>query len=159
MSKAYELPRKHLLNNQRKPLPSRSERARTKRARRAGNDAEHLDQIRQLSCLIPACGANVGIDPHHLKSGPAARERSVGRRSSDKFCVPLCRYHHDLVEREGSRGEAGFFDAYGFPDIAQVALALYAAPSVPLKQQVLKAERTTAEDLILARDRAPTTAE
>lgn len=147
----HEIYRERVYGNFRKPQPTPAQRRKERAAKREGNDAEHLEHIRQLTCCIPGCMANVGIDPHHLKSGPAAKERSVGRRSSDRHCVSLCRYHHDQAESEGSQGEVAWFDAYGYPQIWTLAAALYAAPSLAIKKDILLAHRAEAEALILAR--------
>jgi hypothetical protein len=38
-------------------------------------------------------------DPHHLKF---AQPRSLGRKVSDEFTVPLCREHHQDLHRQGN---------------------------------------------------------
>jgi hypothetical protein len=38
-------------------------------------------------------------DAHHLKF---AQPRSLGRKVSDEFTVPLCRHHHQQLHRNGS---------------------------------------------------------
>lgn len=111
--------------------PSHTQRAKAKRLapkvkreRRPGNSEAHLSAIRTLPCVIPGCSI-VGCDPHHAKSGPAAAERAVGRRASDRWCVPLCRKHHDEVEAIGSRREAAWFLERGI-EVIELAAALWA---------------------------------
>src|SRR5271166_3313391 len=48
----------------------------------------HLAFVASQPCLV--CKATPS-DPHHLK---IARPRSLGRKVSDEFTVPLCRQHH-----------------------------------------------------------------
>lgn len=93
--------------------------------RREGNDKAHLALIRQLSCLV--CECREGIDAHHLKSGPARAERAFGRRATDRWVVPLCRMHHDELERLASIHEPEWFAGFGFDNAAVVALALWNA--------------------------------
>jgi hypothetical protein len=38
-------------------------------------------------------------DAHHLKF---AQSRSLGRKVSDEFTVPLCRNHHNQLHRHGN---------------------------------------------------------
>lgn len=111
--------------------PTFTQRAKTKklapkekRAKRPGNSEAHLAAIRTLPCCVPGCQV-VGCDPHHAKSGPAAAERSVGRRASDRWCVSLCRRHHDEVEAVGSRREAAWFLERGI-EVIELAAALWA---------------------------------
>jgi hypothetical protein len=58
-------------------------------------DREHVRALTKLPCLI--CG-RCPSDPHHLRF---AQPRSLGRRVSDEFTVPLCRGHHREVHRCG----------------------------------------------------------
>lgn len=83
----------------------KAKRDRDPRADREGNDAKHLAAIRKLPCCIPGCNI-VGCDPHHIKS---AGERGMQLRAPDKWALPLCRQHHDEVERIGSRNEVRWF--------------------------------------------------
>lgn len=60
-----------------------------------------------------------------MKSNAAAKERSVGVKSTDKWAVPLCKWqHHADVERLGSRREVEWFDQYGI-DPHDLANALW----------------------------------
>lgn len=122
---ASEIERERILGNFK---PSRSARLREKRnrdprAKREGNSAKHLAAIRKLPCCVPGC-TTVGCDPHHLKSGSAADERGMQLRATDRYAVPLCRHHHDEVERIGSRNERRWFGAL---DAIELAGALWSA--------------------------------
>ena len=51
---------------------------------RSGMSKSHLANVRKCCCLI--CGS-LDVDPHHLlRTG----EHGIGRRSADKWAVPLC---------------------------------------------------------------------
>ncbi len=56
----------------------------------------HLSFVAMQPCLI--CKAHP-CDAHHLK---IARPRSLGRKVSDEFTVPLCRKHHQELHRNGN---------------------------------------------------------
>jgi hypothetical protein len=56
----------------------------------------HLAFVATQPCLI--CKA-APCDAHHLK---IARPRSLGRKVSDEFTVPLCRKHHRELHRHGN---------------------------------------------------------
>ncbi|MCK1722071.1 ERF family protein [Bradyrhizobium sp. 141] len=56
---------------------------------------DHLAFIRSQGCLV--C-QKTPADAHHLKF---AQPRTLGRKVSDEFTVPLCRSHHQSLHREG----------------------------------------------------------
>lgn len=56
----------------------------------------HLAFVREHPCLV--C-KRTPSDAHHLKF---ARPRSLGRKVSDEFTVPLCRSHHQALHRLSS---------------------------------------------------------
>jgi hypothetical protein len=56
----------------------------------------HLLFIRAQPCLV--C-QQTPVDAHHLKF---AQQRSLGRKVSDEFTVPLCRIHHQDLHRHGN---------------------------------------------------------
>jgi hypothetical protein len=64
---------------------------------------EHLRFVAQQPCLI--C-ARTPSDPHHLRF---AQARTLGRKVSDEFVVPLCRSHHRALHRVGN--EQGWWRA------------------------------------------------
>jgi hypothetical protein len=66
-------------------------------------DKEHRKFVAGKPCLV--CG-RVPSDPHHLRF---AQPRSLGRRVSDEFTVPLCRLHHRELHRGGD--EAAWWQA------------------------------------------------
>lgn len=109
--------------------PSLSERAKrgpSAEERREGNSARHRELIRLLPCCVS------GVEPagtiHHLKSGPATKERGVGMRATDKWGLPLTYEEHlNGVERVGSRRELEWFQAHGIADPYGLAKALWDA--------------------------------
>ncbi|MGY4434497.1 hypothetical protein ACVWWO_006974 [Bradyrhizobium sp. F1.13.1] len=56
---------------------------------------DHLAFIRSQGCLV--C-QKTPADAHHLKF---AQPRTLGRKVSDEFTVPLCRSHHLSLHRHG----------------------------------------------------------
>jgi hypothetical protein len=66
----------------------------TKAARRRSK--AHLAFVAAQPCLV--CQASP-CDAHHLK---VAQPRSLGRKVSDEFTVPLCRKHHRELHRHGN---------------------------------------------------------
>jgi hypothetical protein len=56
---------------------------------------EHLKFVGTQACL--ACGRQPS-DAHHLKF---AQQPAMGRKVSDEYAVPLCRYHHRELHRRG----------------------------------------------------------
>ena len=69
-------------------LPIRKETRRRNKA--------HLAFVAAQPCLV--CQRSP-CDAHHLKF---AQPRSLGRKVSDEFTVPLCRDHHQQLHREGN---------------------------------------------------------
>ena len=97
MAKAYKVRDVLQLENFRDPF-ARYRQHRERRANRPGNSPPYRAAIRRLPCSVVACDTGAIIDPHHLKTGPAAAERAFGRRASDLHLVPLCRIHHEELE-------------------------------------------------------------
>lgn len=89
---------------------------------RPGMDPAHLALVRLLPCCV--CRLKPPVDPHHLKSGTG--ERGMGLRSTDKWAVPLCRAHHDDVERVGAKNEREWFLQFGI-DPHTLARGLWAS--------------------------------
>jgi hypothetical protein len=56
----------------------------------------HLRFVASQPCLV--C-QRIPCDAHHLKF---AQARSLGRKVSDEFTVPLCREHHQELHRHGN---------------------------------------------------------
>jgi hypothetical protein len=103
---------------------------------------EHLTAIRHLACAL--CHNDWAVDPHHMLSGPAARERGMGMKSTDRWALPVCRTHHDEIHRLGSRREIGFFLSFGIEPIS-LALALWnVSPDEARMARVLEAHKQQA---------------
>jgi hypothetical protein len=134
----------HIYGNFKKPVRDRLKEKRLapkkKREKRPGNSEKHLQAIRTLPCAIPGCTI-VGCDPHHLKSGPAAAERSVGRRASDRWTVPLCRRHHDEIERVGSRRETQWFAGHGIEAVCLAAALWSTSPDKGTMVRIILAHK------------------
>lgn len=79
------------------------------REQRPGMSEDHLKLIRKCPCCV--CPTYPAGQVHHLKQ-TGANERAMGVRSTDRWGVPLCLIHHDLVERVGSRREVAWFEEF-----------------------------------------------
>jgi hypothetical protein len=123
---ASEIYREQVIGNFK---PKRAERLKAKkspadkRKKLPGNSEKHLQAIRLLPCCIPGCQV-VGCDPHHLKSGPASAERGAALKARDRWTVPLCRHHHEEVERRASKCELFWFLTFGVEPL-ELAAALW----------------------------------
>jgi ribosomal protein L44E len=79
-------------------------------------DKAHRKFVLRQPCLV--CG-RVPSDPHHLTF---TQPRSLGRRASDEFTVPVCRVHHRELHRSGD--EAAWWQKLNI-DPLPVALRLW----------------------------------
>jgi ERF superfamily protein len=79
-------------------------------------DQEHRKFVSRQPCLV--CGRTPS-DAHHLRF---LQPRSLGRRVSDEFTVPLCRGHHRELHRQGN--EAAWWGKLAI-DPVPVALKLW----------------------------------
>jgi hypothetical protein len=59
-------------------------------------DRNHLRFVASQPCLV--CGRTPS-DAHHIKF---AEQRTMGRKVSDRFTVPVCRLHHRELHRRGN---------------------------------------------------------
>jgi hypothetical protein len=89
-------------------LPTKAVRRRSK---------AHLAFVASQPCLV--CQASP-CDAHHLK---VAQPRSLGRKVSDEFTVPLCRTHHQELHRKGN--ERAWWQNQGIDPLA-IAATLWA---------------------------------
>jgi hypothetical protein len=80
-------------------------------------DRDHLRFVAAQPCLV--CGRTPS-DPHHIKF---AEQRTIGRRVSDRFTVPICRLHHRELHRRGD--ERAWWQKQGIDPLA-VAASLWA---------------------------------
>ena len=137
----------------RKPK-ERKPSAEEKREREAPG---YLDKIRMLPCCIPGCQEPPPSHAHHLK---CTGERGIGRKSPNRWAVPLCyECHINGVERVGSRQEAAWFRERGVLCL-DLAAGLYAnSHSLDAMMNVLKTHREKAADALSASSRPPQASE
>jgi ERF superfamily len=84
-------------------------------------DRDHVKLVAKQPCLI--CGRRPA-DAHHLRF---AQSRTLGRKVSDEFTVPLCRGHHREIHRCGN--EAAWWKKVGIdPTVPARALWLESHP-------------------------------
>jgi ERF superfamily len=84
-------------------------------------DRDHVRSVAKQPCLI--CGRRPA-DAHHLRF---AQSRTLGRKVSDEFTVPLCRGHHREIHRCGD--EAAWWKKVGVdPTVSARALWLESHP-------------------------------
>lgn len=94
--------------------------------KRPGMSEAHLVLVRALPCIV--CGTRKDIHAHHLKSGPARDERSLGAKATDQWTVPLCAIHHLAdVELVGSKRELEWFESKSIMDPYSLAQGLWTA--------------------------------
>jgi ERF superfamily len=97
-------------------------------------DQEHVRLVARQPCLV--CGRRPA-DAHHLRF---AQSRTLGRKVSDEFTVPLCRGHHREIHRCGN--EAAWWKEAGIdPTVPARALWLESHP-LPIAS---RAEQSRAE--------------
>jgi hypothetical protein len=84
-------------------------------------DRDHVKLVAKQPCLV--CGRHPA-DAHHLRF---AQSRTLGRKVSDEFTVPLCRGHHREIHRCGD--EAVWWKKVGVdPTVLARALWLESHP-------------------------------
>jgi len=138
-----QIHRERVLGNFKPSKGVRVKEKRTKKSaaeRREGMSASHCAYVRKLPCC--GCLRIPAGEIHHLKH--LTGERGAGMRSTDRRGVPLCRHHHDEVERAGSRNEWGIFKQWGIADPLALADALWnASGDEPLGTKIIIAHRGT----------------
>lgn len=77
--------------------------------------ASHIAFIKTLPCVC--CKATytetLGCDPAHIRTGSPLHGKEptgAGERPSDRWCLPLCRHHHD--KQHGTGSERNFWAVY-----------------------------------------------
>lgn len=110
--RAIEAPEKDAARKDRKA--SRKARSKALKASAAPNkrherqhDKAYLAHTRRQPCIVgPILGGCEGrIDPAHLRFGEPKVGRlnpGMGRKSDDKWVLPLCRKHHDAQHAAGN---------------------------------------------------------
>lgn len=106
---ASEIARPRILANFKRRSVKQPHRNSHWRDERPGMSRAHLEAVRQCPCCV--CDKMQVIEAHHLKQGTG--ERGMAVRSTDRWTVPLCRGHHDDVERIGAKNEREWFRQFG----------------------------------------------
>lgn len=121
-----------------KPPLEKRKRPKSPAEKREGRDEVYKHKVRSLPCCV--CGKAPPSEVHHLK---CAGGRGMGKRSDDKWGVPMCHEHHvNGVERVGSKNEVAWFRKRGI-DCLSLAAAMYARRhSVEEMGKVLEAHHT-----------------
>lgn len=92
-------------------------RPRERRPRRLVDKA-HLAYVATQGCAVPGCRRQPTV--HHLRCHGA--DHAGGRRSSDRFAVPLCHEHHQGNTGVHARGdEDAWWASHGIDPIALAA--------------------------------------
>ena len=127
---AFKIPHSHLYGNFRPTVRERSKPRLSAQQRREGNCERHLAALRKLPCCVT--GRTPAGQVHHLKRGPAAKERAFQRRATDRWGLPLSFDAHILgVERVPTNQELSWFRGNGIEDPYELAAALWnASPDV-----------------------------
>lgn len=76
-------------------------------------DADYLDHIRGMRCVVPGCYAGP-IHPHHLKCGP---EGGGSVKASDCWAIPMCFAQHRQLH-DHPYGERAWWRMVGIDPIA-----------------------------------------
>jgi hypothetical protein len=79
-------------------------------------DKDHRKFVAAQPCVV--CG-RTPADPHHLRF---AQPRALGRKVSDEFTVPVCRFHRAELHKQGD--DAAWWKSVNI-DPAPIALALW----------------------------------
>jgi hypothetical protein len=106
-------------------------------------DREHLKFVATQPCLV--CG-RIPSDPHHLKF---AEQRTMARKVSDRFTVPICRLHHRELHRRGN--EHAWWQKQGMDPLV-VAASLWvkthtATPTMDLAADIDRPTNVNGSDL------------
>jgi uncharacterized protein (DUF2237 family) len=83
----------------------------------------HRAFVRRHVCAVPGCTSQQ-IEAHHVRKGlPTGEQAGMGEKPHDKWCVSLCRDHHQEAH---DLGEMTFSAKHGL-DLVAIAKALAAA--------------------------------
>jgi hypothetical protein len=80
--------------------------------KRPGDSARHVELIKTLACCIPGCESQTS-EPHHLMRVDNL-PKGTGRRSEDRWLVPLCFNHHrrTVSKTDCAHGDHGDDEAW-----------------------------------------------
>lgn len=77
----------------------------SKREPREGDCPQHRAWIRQQPCIAEGmCGGQ--MHAHHVRN---AANSGTGTKPEDRFCVPVCAYHHDRIHNWGAETFEGAY--------------------------------------------------
>jgi len=62
-------------------------------------EPRYLADLHDCPCCIPGCQRGP-IHAHHLTCAPEPKAR--GLKASDRYCLPLCVYHHSALHADGN---------------------------------------------------------
>ena len=99
-----EIYKEKVLGNFRERFPEKKKPAFLERE---GMDSKHCALLRLMPCCVSLVQPAGTV--HHLKSGPAMKERGVGLRATDRWGIPMAWDTHMEIERIGSRKETQWF--------------------------------------------------
>ena len=90
-------------------------------------DETFLAFVRRQPCCIPGCAGKA--EAAHIRMGDLARGKrstGIGEKPSDRYCVPLCAYHHrEGPQSQHAGSEAAFWSRHCINPF-DLAAALYA---------------------------------
>lgn len=86
---------------------------------------KHLEWVGRHPCQITQHGDHCngdGVDAHHLTF--LKDESRMGGKASDKYALPLCRFHHTALHQIG---EKRFWESWGYDleGVKQIALEFF----------------------------------
>ena len=138
---AYQIAQERVFGNLRKKGTAKPRHENSNwRDQRDGMDSDHCAAVRQCPCAT--CPRTPAGTIHHLKSGPAKKERGANVRATDKRGIPECWFCHHEIENAGPRKEIAYYKDHGIADVHELAGALWrASPDVAKMTAILIAHK------------------
>lgn len=101
-------------------------------SKRPGMDPKHVSDVGKL----PSCiSGRKPCDPHHLK---IKKERGVGLKATDRWCVPLTREEHDDVQPRNQTQELAWFKKRGIDPYALANALWFNKGDIKTMQKVVE---------------------
>ncbi|MFA5951529.1 MAG: hypothetical protein WC807_14715 [Hyphomicrobium sp.] len=124
----------------------RETRSKPVKAKARAHDNAHLEAIRQLPCLNPACRRDpAGVAAHVRFACAEARKPITGMQTKpdDAHTVPLCQAcHADAPDAQHKGSEVAFWNRLGV-DPLKISAALYdASPNVEHMRSIVFVSHT-----------------